>query len=360
MFLLLAGGAYILLYHTTAPSYQRYRLIVMFREDGVQPFTELESLRRVNELLEMSNMSATLGIIPDVSEKYPVQSDPDLLAYLREIFVKSTMFEAAMYGVTDRYCCIGPLGHSEFAGLPLQRQEELVRQGLAILHSALPDVPITTFIPPFDTYDGNTPIAIRNQGLSTISSDDYVERVLYGKPPPPPASLPSGQTYPQEPPELSTSQPFVLDGIVHLPANIELYNWTAGSFVPLERVQRRFELFYARPGSTFMILLHYYLFTSEEPFQELRSLIDFIKTHEGVKFMTASQFAKLFATGALRRTQNGWEYSYGTGIKQTLALLFPLALLVQPNDVGSDWSSVCASRFRRQLKRTLYFGQVDH
>jgi hypothetical protein len=273
--------------------------------------------------------------------------------------VKSTTFEAAMYEVTDRYCCIGPLGHSEFAGLPLERQEELVRQGIAILHSALRDVPITTFIPPFDTYDGNTPIAIRNQGLTAISSDHYVERVLYGKPPPPPASLPSGQTYPQEPPELSTSQPFVLDGIVHLPANTELYNWTARSFIPLDSLQRRFELFYDRPGSTFMILLHHYLFTSEEPFQELRRLVDFIKTHEGVKFMTASQFARFFATGALRRTQNGWECSSGSEIKQTLAFLVALVMMIQPNHGGRDWSSVWASRFRRQLKRTLYFGEVD-
>jgi hypothetical protein len=331
----------------------------MFREDGVQPFLLLESLKRVNELFEMSNISVTLGIIPDFSEKYPIESDAELLAYLEEILAKSTIFEAAMYGVTVRYCCVGPLGHSEFAGLPLERQEELVRHGLAILHSSFPDVLVTTFIPPFHTYDDNTLIAIRNQGLTAISSDDYVERVLYGKPPPAPTSLPSGQTYPQESPDLPTSQAFVLDGVVHLPANMELYNWTARSFFPLEQLQRRFEMFYARAGSTFMILLHHFLFTSEEPFQELRSLIDFIKTHEGVKFMTAAQFARLFATGELRRTQDGWELLSAVEVRQALTFVAALFLVVQPNGDEIDWSSIGTARFRRWLKRRLHFSQVD-
>lgn len=358
-FLLIAGGAYILLFQTTAPGNQRYRLIVIFREDGVQPSLRLELLKRVNELFEMSNIPVTLGIIPDVSEMYPIDSDTDLLAYLNEILAKSTIFEAAMYGVTGRYCCIGPLGHSEFAGLPLERQEELVRHGLAILHSSFPDVSVTTFVPPFHTYDDNTVIAIRNQGLTAISSDDYVERVLYGKPPPPPTSLPSGQTYPHESPDLPTSQPFVLDGIVHLPANMELYNWTATSFFPLEQLQRRFELFYARPGSTFTILLHYFLFTSEEPFEELRSLIGFIKTHEGVKFMTAAQFASQFATGALRRAQDGWELFSAAEVRQALTFVATLLLVVQPNGDESDWSSIGTASFRRRLRRRLHFSQVD-
>ena len=332
----------------------------MFREDGVQPFLLLESLKRVNELFETSNISATLGIIPDVSEKYPIESDTDLVAYLNEILAKSTMFEAAMYGVTHRYCCIGPLGHSEFAGLPLERQEELVRHGLAILHSAFPDVPVTTFIPPFHTYDENTLIAIRNQGLTAISSDDYVERVLYGKPPPPRTSLASGQTYPHESPDLPTSQPFVLDGVVHLPANMELYNWTTTSFFPLEQLQRRFELFYARPGSAFMILLHYFLFTSEEPFQELRSLIDFIKTHEGVKFMTAAQFARLFVAGALRRTQDGWELLSAAEFKQAFTFVAAILLMVQPNGDRSGRSSIGTAKFRRRLRRRLHLSEVDY
>jgi len=331
----------------------------MFREDGVQPFLLLESLKRMNELLETSNISATLGIIPDVSEKYPIDSDTDLVAYLKETLAKSAIFEAAMYGVTNRYCCIGPLGHSEFAGLPSERQEELVRHGLAVLHSAFPDVPVTTFIPPFHTYDDNTLIAIRNQGLTAISSDDYVERVLYGKPPPPPTSLPSGQTYPHESPDLPTSQPFMLDGIVHLPANMELYNWTTTSFFPLEQLQRRFESFYARPGSAFMILLHYFLFTSEEPFQELRSLIDFIKTHEGVKFMTAAQFASQFATGALRRTQDGWELLSAAEVRQAFTFVATLLLAVQPSGEESDSSSIGTASLRRRLRRRLHFSQVD-
>jgi hypothetical protein len=333
-FLLLAGAAYIALSHTTVPGYQRYRLIVTFREDGVQPFLQLQSLKRVNQLLETYNMSVSLGIMPNFSGEYPIDRDADLLAYLHEILLKSAIFEAAMYGVTGRYCCIGPLGHSEFAGLPLDRQEELVHQGLAILHSAFPGIPITTFIPPFHTYDENTLIAIRNQSLSVISSDDYVEGMLYGKPPPPPSSVPLGETYPQESPDLPTSQPFVLDGTVHMPANMELYNWTAGTFVPLEQLERRFELFYARPGSTFIILLHHYMFRSEESFQELRGLVDFINGHQGVKFMTLAQSARLLATGALQRTQNGWELLSEAGIKQTLTFVVPLVLMVQLNSQG--------------------------
>jgi hypothetical protein len=320
---------------------------VTFREDGVQPFLQLESLKRVNQLLEMYNMSVSLGIIPNFSGEYPIYSDVDLLAYLHEILLKSAIYEAAMYGVTDRYCCIGRLGHSEFAGLPLDRQEELVHQGLAILHSAFPGIPITTFIPPFHTYDNNTLIAIRSEGLNVVSTDDYVEAVLYRKPSPPPSSLPLGETYPQESPDLSTSQPFVLDGIVHMPANMELYNWTAGAFVPLEQLERRFELFYARPGSTFIILLHHYLFTSEESFQELRGLVDFIIGHEGVKFMTLAESARLLATGMLKRTQNGWELLTEASIKQTLTFVVALALVVRPNSEGIGRSN----RSRKILAR---------
>ena len=115
-------------------------------------------------------------------------------------------------------------------GFLWRNSEELVSQGLSILKSAFPSVSITTFIPPFDSYDNNTLIALREQGLTAISTDDYTEAVLYGNPPPPRNLPPTPQS-----PDLPTSQPFITNGLVHLPANFETYNWTTSSFIPLEK-----------------------------------------------------------------------------------------------------------------------------
>jgi peptidoglycan/xylan/chitin deacetylase (PgdA/CDA1 family) len=233
-------------------------MIVIFRDDDVQPYFGAAALKRLVEILDGSNIPITFGIIPNASGKSPIDVDKDQLAFLQGILPKESMYETALHGYTHMNATFEPtgLGVSEFAGLPLDRQRELLTQGLAILHSAFPSVSIRTFIPPFDSYDNNTLIALREQGFTVISTDDYTEAVLFGHPPPPRNLPPTPQS-----PDLPTSQPFILNGLLHLPANYETYNWTTSSFIPLEKQEQRFDLFYARPGSTFTLLLHHWLYT---------------------------------------------------------------------------------------------------
>ncbi|MGA3296040.1 MAG: DUF2334 domain-containing protein [Candidatus Bathyarchaeia archaeon] len=310
--LLLGGGAYVLFRPvipvTTNSQTTNYRMIVIFRDDDVQPYFGAAALKRLVEILDGSNIPITFGIIPNASGKSPIDVDKDQLAFLQGILPKESMYETALHGYTHMNATFEPtgLGVSEFAGLPLDRQRELLTQGLAILHSAFPSVSIRTFIPPFDSYDNNTLIALREQGFTVISTDDYTEAVLFGHPPPPRNLPPTPQS-----PDLPTSQPFILNGLLHLPANYETYNWTTSSFIPLEKQEQRFDLFYARPGSTFTLLLHHWLYTyiPGGPFDELQSFIAFIKGHDGIKFMTIGQFTKLFTSGELKKTLTGWQLS---------------------------------------------------
>lgn len=317
--LLLSGGGYLLfrqerqqpLSPTATTTLQsqvptNYRLIVIFRDDDVQPYFGAASLKRLIEIFDGSNIPVTLGIIPNADGKSPINIDKDQLTYLQGILPSENMHETALHGLTHLNMTFEPsgLGWSEFAGIPLQRQREMIKQGLTILHSAFPTISITSFIPPFNSYDSDTLIALREQNLTVISTDDYTEAVLFGNPPPPRNLPPTPQS-----PDLPTSQPFVLNGIVHLPANYETYNWTTNSFIPLQKQEQRFELFYARPGSTFTLLLHHWLYTyiPGGHFEELQSFISYIKGHDGIKFMTMGQFTKLFTAGALKKTIAGWQ-----------------------------------------------------
>jgi peptidoglycan/xylan/chitin deacetylase (PgdA/CDA1 family) len=315
--ILLAAGAYTLFHAvapTTAPpsaptsvssSTVEFRIIVVIRDDDVQPYFGAASLKRLIEVLQNSNVPVTLGVIPNAGGKSPIDVDKDQLAFLQGILRNDTMFEVALHGLTHLNKTFEPtgLGYSEFAGLPLDQQTKFITQGLSILHSAFPYVTIRTFVPPFDSYDNNTLSALKDQGFTAISTDDYTEAVLYGKPPPPRNLPPTPQS-----PDLPTSQPFMLNGLLHFPANIETFNWTTNSFIPLETVQQRFELFYARPARTFTLLLHHWLYsTTSTHFQELQSLIYFIKGHEGIKFMTIGQFTRLYLSGQLRKAQSGWQ-----------------------------------------------------
>lgn len=325
--LLLGGGAYLLFRQiipaTTNSQTTNYRVIVIFRDDDVQPYFGDASLKRLIEILDGSNIPVTLGVIPNADGKSPIGVHKDQLAYLQGILPKESTYETALHGLTHLNTTFEPtgLGWSEFAGLPLDRQRELITQGLAILHSAFPSISIRTFIPPFNSYDSNTLIALKEQGLTVISTDDYAEAVLFGNPPPPRNLPPTPQS-----PDLPTSQPFILNGLLHLPANYETYNWTTSSFIPLERQEQRFELFYARPGSTFTLLLHHWLYTYVPGghFEELQSLIGFIKGHDGIKFMTIGQFTKLFTSGQLKKTPTGWQLSSPAGVTQVSTLISSL------------------------------------
>lgn len=303
IFLLLpSGGTYFFFLQPRSEcSPAGFRTIVMFRDDDMQPFYRLKELERVNRIFQEASVPVTLSIIPNFQGKYPLDKDMELVDHLRQILGENgSLFEPALHGYTHLNLTTDGWGDSEFRGLPLDKQIEFIQKGLGILRSTLQMQSITTFVPPFDTYDNNTLIALRNQGFTAISTEARLTWAWY-----------------------RTGQPLSLDDLVIVTQTQDQMNWTSNNFFPLSQVEEHFDNdYYQKPGGAYMFLIHYFLFTSEDRLQYLQSFISFVKSHSGVKFMTIRQFANL-TTNGMRQGQSGWESCKSTPKTTTTSVRTP-------------------------------------
>ena len=121
---------------------------IAFRDDDVQPFASVDTLKAVNQVHIDENVPVTLGIIP---HPYPggtgneLLQDNQSLLYMRSI-ATNPLFEFAQHGYTHINDRLLPQA-SEFAGRPYAQQLELMQNGQADIKEAFGVTP-STFIPP--------------------------------------------------------------------------------------------------------------------------------------------------------------------------------------------------------------------
>jgi len=143
---------------------------IAFRDDDVEPFVGVDTLKAVDQVHIDENVPVTLGIIPDpylpVTGNELLQ-DNQFLVYMQSI-ATNPLFEFAQHGYTHVNDYILPQA-SEFAGRPYAQQLELMQNGQADIKEAFGVTP-TTFISPFDKGDNNTLKAAAALGFTHYSS----------------------------------------------------------------------------------------------------------------------------------------------------------------------------------------------
>ena len=129
-------------------------------------------------------MGFTAGIIPFVFTGY--QGDPAVdqgdaenlplgQAKIEMITsaVQDGVIEVTMHGFSHQ-TIPAEGGHREFKGLEYNLQYEKISQGVTFLEESL-NVPITTFIPPWNRYDQNTLKALNEIGFTVLSANQEGE-----------------------------------------------------------------------------------------------------------------------------------------------------------------------------------------
>ena len=128
-------------------------------------------------IFQEHNIPCTYGVIPYASDTFTddpancVAMDLETAGRLTGA-VRSGLVEVALHGFAHRDNAIAPKSpgsESEFRGLSYSSQLRMLSSGKATLES-LYRVSVTTFIPPWDSYDENTLRALEDLGFEMVSS----------------------------------------------------------------------------------------------------------------------------------------------------------------------------------------------
>lgn len=160
----------------------------ILRLDDASDYMDVEKWQRIEDLLDQYGIKPLVGVIPEnkdpsLTETY--EQDPEF--WNKTARWKAKGWELALHGCYHKYTTeeggINPVNkRSEFAGVPLDKQKEMIRHGVDILksHNIEPKV----FFAPSHTFDENTLIALKEESdiriiSDTIANDVYFENGLY-------------------------------------------------------------------------------------------------------------------------------------------------------------------------------------
>lgn len=135
--------------------------VIILRMDDVQGYSWRDLSINLTDTVLANNMSVTLGIIPDRA----FDSDSTLRHYLIEKSIDNRI-EIAQHGFKHNI--------NEFLSLNESEAHDSILSGMDTIINLLKVKPVT-FIPPYNTYNNNTTIALSKMNFSIISGerDDY-------------------------------------------------------------------------------------------------------------------------------------------------------------------------------------------
>jgi predicted deacetylase len=155
----------------------------IMRLDDASEYMDVPKWKRIEDLLDAYHIKPLVGIIPD-------NKDPSLVnAYPRDVNFWETVdrwgkkgWELALHGCYHKYTTqeggLNPINpRSEFAGVPLSQQCEMIRHGLQILHAH--DVFPKVFFAPSHTFDENTLLALKKESDIRVISDTIANDVYF-------------------------------------------------------------------------------------------------------------------------------------------------------------------------------------
>lgn len=145
---------------------------IAVRMDDITPDMNWENFRFFQELFEKTGITPLLGIVPENKDKKLSCDTPRRNFYEQMIQLQSRGYCLAMHGCYHVYTTkkggVFPLNpYSEFAGLPYEKQKELLLAGKEKLKRN--GIETDIFMAPAHSYDRNTLRALRELGFTKIT-----------------------------------------------------------------------------------------------------------------------------------------------------------------------------------------------
>ncbi len=156
-------------------SFPKKDIYVIFRYDDYSAISDTDFETKILETFKEHMVPVTVGVIPfivsgnayDPGEQPKHELTKTKIATLQQ-YADQGVVDVALHGYAHQVFSVNK--QSEFAGMPLALQEEVLRAGKDFLEEAL-GVRVNTFIPPWNAYDANTLKALEDTGFSILSAN---------------------------------------------------------------------------------------------------------------------------------------------------------------------------------------------
>jgi peptidoglycan/xylan/chitin deacetylase (PgdA/CDA1 family) len=157
------------------------RITIVFRYDDYSSRSATDLERQIIAAFQKHGVCCTFGIIPFVKENYlDVQPQAGIplttaKAEMARNAIQAGAMDPAQHGYSHQTLQSQPGGwHTSYAGLDYDSQLYKIRMGKVFLDEVL-HTKLTTFIPPFNTYDTNTLRALEKLDFQCISPNLFGE-----------------------------------------------------------------------------------------------------------------------------------------------------------------------------------------
>lgn len=148
----------------------------LIRLDDACPTMNKNKWGRIEDILGRYGVKPMVGIVPNNKDENLKQDIPDPVFWEKAREWQKKGWSIAIHGYDHCYISqeglkgLNPLWErSEFAGLPLEKQKEKIRQGIAVLRKQ--NLRPQFFFAPSHTFDKNTLTALKNESDIRIISD---------------------------------------------------------------------------------------------------------------------------------------------------------------------------------------------
>lgn len=146
----------------------------IIRLDDASPTMHKTNWDRVENLLDRYNVTPIVAVIPNNKDETLMIDTPDPHFWEKVKVWQSKNWEIALHGYEHQYSTkvpsIVPINnYSEFAGVPLERQEQKLKEGLAIFKKH--QITTRLWVAPAHSFDENTIQALKSQTNINIISD---------------------------------------------------------------------------------------------------------------------------------------------------------------------------------------------
>lgn len=145
---------------------------IAIRLDDITADMDYAQFDRMRALLDEAGVCPLIGVVPDPQDPklHHEENHADFWDLVHEL--EASGWVISMHGLTHVYTTkdggMLPLNHqSEFAGLPYETQEAMIRKGREILESH--DVHTDIFMAPSHSYDENTLKALLANGFTRVT-----------------------------------------------------------------------------------------------------------------------------------------------------------------------------------------------
>jgi len=156
---------------------EKKQILVVFRFDDYSSSSCTDLEVKLIDAFRQHNFRCTFGVIPygrdeDVHRVNAQNLVPLTVTKINILknAIKLGILEVALHGYSHQAISENKNKYSEFSGLDYNSQLTKILNGKKYLEDML-DIKITTFIPPWNSYDNNTVRALEYLGFDTISAD---------------------------------------------------------------------------------------------------------------------------------------------------------------------------------------------